>query len=224
MRLELGSPVNCTDGPFGELADIVIDPTKRRVTHLVVAPHDDHGKARLVPIELADADQGDSSAISVRCSLEEAGQLEPVEEFAYLRLGESPELEPGWDIGVESVLAQPYYGYSSVGVGYETVPAEYDSHVSMTYDRIPKGEVEIRRASEVTSSDGHGLGKVDGFLVGDDDAITHFVLERGHLWGRREVTIPISAVASVHTDAVSLALTKDEVGDLPSVHVHRWGG
>jgi sporulation protein YlmC with PRC-barrel domain len=222
VRLELGSPVNCTDGPFGELADVVIDPTKRRVTHLVVEPHGDHGKAKLVPIELADTDQGESSAISVRCSLEEAGKLKAVEEYAYLRLGDSPELEPGWDIGIESVLAEPYYGYAG-GPGYETVPAGYDSHVSMTYDRVPKGEVEIRRASEVASSDGHSLGKVDGFLV-DDDHITHFVLERGHLWGKREVTIPISAVASVYTDAVTLTLTKDEVGDLPSVPVHRWKG
>jgi hypothetical protein len=92
----------------------------------------------------------------------------------------------------------------------------------VTYDRIPKGEVEIRRASAVTSADGHQLGKVDGFLVDDDDAITHFVLERGHLWGRREVTIPIKEVAQVFTDAVTLTLTKDEVGDLPSVPVHRW--
>ena len=58
----------------------------------------------------------------------------------------------------------------------------------------------------------------------DDDAITHFVLERGHLWGRREVTIPINAVAQVFTDAVTLTLTKDEVGELPSVRVHRWTG
>jgi len=224
VRLELGRPVNCTDGPLGELADIVIDPTKRRVTHLVVEPGGDHGKAKLVPIELVNTDSEDSP-ISVSCSVEEAGRLAPVEEYAYLRLGESPELEPGWDIGVETVLAHPYYGYGpGVGIGYEAVPVEPDPHVSITYDRIPKGEVEIRRASDVSSSDGHGLGKVDGFLVGDDDAITHFVLERGHLWGKREVTIPISAVASVYNDAVSLTLTKDEVGELPSVPVHRWGG
>ena len=36
MRLELGSRVDCTDESFGKLADVVIDPTSRRVTHLVV--------------------------------------------------------------------------------------------------------------------------------------------------------------------------------------------
>jgi PRC-barrel domain len=186
---------------------------------LVVEPDGDHGKARLVPIELASPDEDETPAIAVRCSVEEADQLEPVEEYAYIRLGESPDLEPGWEMGVETVLAWPYY---ASGLGYETVPADYDPHASVTYDRIPKGEVEIRRASGVTSADGHQLGKVDGFLVDDDDAITHFVLERGHLWGRREVTIPIKEVAQVFTDAVTLTLTKDEVGDLPSVSVHRW--
>jgi sporulation protein YlmC with PRC-barrel domain len=219
VRLELGSPVNCTDGPFGKLADVVVDPTKRSVTHLVVEPHGDHGKSRLVPIELASAEEGEPRAITVRCSVEEADEFDTVQEYAYIRLGESPELEPGWDIGVESVLAEPYY---ASGLGYETVPAGYDPRASVTYDRIPKGEVEIRRASAVTSADGHQLGKVDGFLVDDDEAITHFVLERGHLWGRREVTIPIKEVAQVFTDAVTLTLTKDEVGDLPSVPVHRW--
>jgi len=72
VRLELGRPVNCTDGPFGKLADVIIDPTKRRVTHLVVEPHEDHGKARLVPIELASDEDGETPAIAVRCSVAEA--------------------------------------------------------------------------------------------------------------------------------------------------------
>ena len=60
MRLELGRPVRCSDGPFGELVDIVIDPTKKRVTHLVVRAHGLDGVSRLVPVELADPeDEGD---------------------------------------------------------------------------------------------------------------------------------------------------------------------
>ena len=106
MRLELGSPVHCTDGPFGEVADVVVDPTKRRLTHLVVQPHNiDQGSSRLVPIELVSAQEGPSPAVSLRCTVEEACRLEPVREFAYLRLGEAPKEDPGWDIGIESVLA-----------------------------------------------------------------------------------------------------------------------
>ena len=59
MRLEVGTSVRCTDGPLGELADIVIDPTQKRVTHLVVQPHHKLGAARLVPVDLAEAGDGE---------------------------------------------------------------------------------------------------------------------------------------------------------------------
>ncbi len=59
--------------------------------------------------------------------------------------------------------------------------------------------------------------------VDADEYITHFVLERGHLWGRKEITIPIGAVARVESDAVYLGLSKHEVGALPTVHVGRHG-
>ena len=221
MILELETPVRCVDGPFGELADVVIDPTSRRVTHLVVAPRGRHGLARLVPIELAARGDGRHSAISLRCTLADAAGLPPVQESAYLRLGESPANDPDWDVGIENVLGLPYYGYAGSGYAeFSQVPV--DPHVSVTYDRIPKGEVEIRRASEVTSSDDHRLGHVDGFLVDSDDQITHLILERGHLWGQRDVTIPIGAVTRVATDAVEVGLTKNEVGALPAIPVRRW--
>jgi hypothetical protein len=94
--------------------------------------------------------------------------------------------------------------------------------VTVMYDRIPKSEVEIRRASDVFTADDHRLGRVDGFLVDSEERITHVVLERGHLFGRRDVTVPIGNVSKVSTDSVTLALTKDEVGRLPAVPVRRW--
>ena len=224
MRLEIGDRVRCTDGVYGELADIVIDPLEKRVTHLVVQPKEDEGEARLVPIQRAKGRADEQRAIELECTLDEAQGFESVHEAAYLRLGESPAEDPDWDVGVEDVLAMPYYtdlGYSGMDVG--PYPDDLDSHVTMFYDRVPKGEVEVRRASAVISADGHSLGEVDGFVVDADEHITHFVLERGHLWGRKEVTIPIGAVAMVESDTVHVALSKDEVGALPAVRVGRHG-
>ena len=119
--------------------------------------------------------------IELECTLDEA-QVESVHEAAYLRLGESPAKVPDWDVGIEDVLAMPYYHGAQRGA----YPGEFDSHVTTYYDRVPKGEVEVRRASAVISADGHSLGDVDGFVVDADKHITHFVLERGHLGdGRR---------------------------------------
>ena len=219
MRLDLGCPVRCTDDAFGELADVVIDPTTRRVTHLVVQPHRHTDPARLVPVERARGCEEADGTIVLDGTVAEIGQLERVREAAYLRLGEFPVEDPDWEVGIEQMLGQPYYqGLDAV----DAEPMAYDDHVMWQYDRIPKGDVEIRRASAVTSADRHHLGHVDGFMVDGDDHIGHLVLEHGHLWGKREVVIPIGAVARVETDAVVLTLTKDEVGALESHRVHRW--
>jgi sporulation protein YlmC with PRC-barrel domain len=214
MRLELGKSIRCTDELYGELADVVIDPIAKQVTHLVVEPKNGDDTARLVPIELVESGD-DAKEIRLRCTAEDVRQLDHVHEFAYLRMGQPPESDPDWDVGIEDVLALPYYESPEI-MGYEGGLG--DSGVR--FDRVPKGEVEVRRSSAVIAADDHLLGKVDGFVV-DDTHITHFVLERGHLWGKREITIPIGAVAKVENDAVSLSLSKAQVEDLPSVRVHR---
>ena len=220
MRLEIGNRVRCADGDYGELANIVIDPLEKRLTHLVVKPEQGEGEARLVPIQLAKGSDDDGQReIELECTLDEAQGFESVREAAYVQLGESPAEDPDWDVGVQDVLAMPYY----TGFGGDPYQGEPPSHMTMYYHRVPKGEVEVRRASAVISADGHALGEVDGFVVDADEHITHFVLERGHLWGRKEVTIPIGAVARVESDAVYVALSKDEVGALPAIRVGRHG-
>jgi hypothetical protein len=60
--------------------------------------------------------------------------------------------------------------------------------------------------------------------VDDEDRIGHLLLEHGHLWGKREITVPIGAVGSIENDEVQLSLSKDQVGALESVPVRRWPG
>jgi sporulation protein YlmC with PRC-barrel domain len=215
-RLDPGSAVHCADAQFGELADVVIDPTTRCVTHLVVQPHKRPDEARIVPVDWVIPDAPET-AIRLSVTVAAVDRLHRVHETAYLRLGEFPVADPDWDVGVEDMLGLPYFQ------GIEAQPIEADPHVMVGYDRVPKGEVEIRRASAVAAADGSDLGCVDGFVVDGAGHISHVVLERGHLWGRREVTIPIGAVARVENDVVTLRLTKGEVGALPAHRVHRWG-
>jgi sporulation protein YlmC with PRC-barrel domain len=218
VRLELGKRVRCSDREVvGQLADVIIDPVKQRVTHLVVKPHNHGpGESRLVSIELAEAG-ADAGEISLRCTAEEVRALPNIEDFAYMRLGEAVVSDPDWDVGVTNVLAMPYFESTGV-VDY----GAFEENVGIVYDRVPKGEVEIRRTSSVITGEGRYVGDVDGFLVDEDDQITHFVLERGHLWGRREVTVPIGAVTKVESDTVTVALSTDEIGALPAHRVHRW--
>jgi hypothetical protein len=44
---------------------------------------------------------------------------------------------------------------------------------------------------------------------------------RGHLWRRRDITIPVDAITQIGTDSIELSLTPDGVAALPSVPGHR---
>ncbi len=98
---------------------------------------------------------------------------------------------------------------------------DYDQHVAVSYHRVPVGEVEIRRESPVTSSDGHHLGHVVGFVIDKQKGIVHLVLEHGHLWGKRQVAIPGSAIGRLETDEVTLSLSSEAVGALEPIPAHR---
>jgi sporulation protein YlmC with PRC-barrel domain len=210
MRLSLDSAVAYADGATGELADVIIDPSARRVTHLVVEPHDRHDLARLVPIGGPHVDVSSEGAISLGYTVAEINELEPVHKSEYLRLGERPPADPGWDVGIEGISELPVYGSTgALGVGIE--PIEFDPHATVSYDRIPKGTVEIRRASDVTSADGHHIGHVIGIVVGERWQIAQLVVEHGHLWGKREIAIPIGSVERIESDEVVLTLSNDEV-------------
>ena len=49
-------------------------------------------------------------------------------------------------------------------------------------------------------------------------SLSHVLLQEGHLWGRKEVAIPIGAVASTG-DGIQLTIAKQEVQDLPPVDI-----
>jgi len=203
MNLALGTTVRCSDGAVRELADIVVDGPGRRVTHLVVQPKRQHEEARLVSLELVGEDA--NGGVSLFCTAETLDGLERVREYAYLPAGQQPEENPQWDVGVEDVLVVP-----SVEP-LDMAEPELDPNVNLMYDRVPKGEVELRVTSSVYSKDEHRLGSVNGVVVGEDGVITMLALQRGHLWWRREVSVPVDAIASLENDVVTLAVDKNEL-------------
>ena len=208
MNLALGITVRCSDGAVRELADIVVDGPGRRVTHLVVQPKRQHEEARLVSLELVGEDA--NGGVSLFCTAETLDGLERVREYAYLPAGQQPEENPQWDVGVEDVLVVP-----SVEP-LDMAEPEFDPNVNLMYDRVPKGEVELRVTSSVYSKDEHRLGSVNGVVVGGDGVITMLTLQRGHLWWRREMSVPVDAIASLENDVVTLAVDKSELKRSPS--------
>jgi hypothetical protein len=209
LTLRLGTAVRCADGVFGDLADFVIEPGGQRLTHLVVVPHHHHDEARMVPLDAVAADDPHPSPIPLRTSLEQAAAFPAVREVAYSRVDAQPPLDaPDDAVGIEDVLVIPSTDFGT----FESYP--YDDRVFVTYDRIPKGEVEVREHSDVCAADGHHVGHLDGLVIQPDGRIDGIVLERGHLWTRRRITIPAGAVERFQMDVVTLRLGKSELAEL----------
>jgi len=204
----IGADVSCSDGACGKVTRVVVDPVARTVTHLVVEPKHRLDVGRLVPLGLADATAGE---IRLRCTLADFGKLDPAEETQFLP---GTPGYPGYD--PEQVLWMPYYSMGK-GMGGNYIP------LTATYDTVPLDEVEVRRGEHVHATDGH-IGKVQGLVIDPDShRVTHVLLQEGHLWGRKEVAIPIGAVTGVD-DGIRLNITRQQVQDLPPVDIQHPDG
>jgi sporulation protein YlmC with PRC-barrel domain len=122
----------------------------------------------------------------------------------------------------------PHYGladrYGIRGRGWDSM--------TVTYDTLPLGEVAVRRGERVHATDGT-VGQVQGLVIDTGSRhVTYVLLQEGHLFSRKEVAIPISAVTQVDNNAVEqtdhngarLNLTKQQVRDLPPVDIDHHRG
>jgi sporulation protein YlmC with PRC-barrel domain len=208
----IGAEATCGDGVCGEVTRVVVDPVARAVTHLVVEPKGRQGLGRLVPLDLVDAA---GAQVRLRCTRAEFEQLDSAEETQFV-----PGTRGYEAYGPEQVVSWPWL---SLG-GAASVPGETVSGVSetVTFDTVPLGEVAVRRGEHVHASDGE-IGQVEGLVIDPRNRhVTHVLLQEGHLWGHKEVAIPISAVANVE-DGIRLNITKREVEDLPPVDIDHLG-
>jgi len=185
----MGATASCVAGPGGKVSRMIIDPATETVTHLVIQPKHPLGVGRLVPLDLVETTAGD---IRLRCTVEEFGELEPAQET---------EL-------IDDVTA-------GLGIGGLNAPMGVISPVqTILEDVVPLGEADVDRGDPVHALDGE-IGRVQGLLVDPHDhRVTHVLLEEGHLWGRKKVSIPASAVTGVE-NGIRLSLTKKQVEDLP---------
>ena len=195
----IGVPARCSDGICGRVTQVVVDPIKDVVTHLIVEPQHREGLGRLVPIDRAEAG---AEEVRINCTRAELETLERAEETRFL-----PGVEGSFGYEPEEVQLWPYYG------GNTTVP--------VTVDTLPAGEVGVRRGEEVHATDGR-IGEVEGLIVDPrNHHVTHLLLKEGHLFGRKEVAIPIASVKAVDDTGVSLSVSKGEVEELPPVDFNR---
>lgn len=200
-RFKIGAHVDATDGRCGRLTRVIFDPIADALADLVVEPGHHEELARLVPVNLVAHVEDD--LIRLNCTMEQFERLDQAEDIQFLPPNETPH---GYRAGAS---AWPYYGLG-LPLGHH--------HDPMFSDRVPLGDVEIRRGDPVHARDGE-IGAVQGLVIDPaDHHVTHVILQEGHVWGRKQVAIPIG-VANRAAGELRVDLTMDEIEALPPVSV-----
>lgn len=206
MDLPLDVDVHCTDGPAGKTTTVILNPVTNEVTHVSVRYK---GDEYLVPLNLIEASS--PTRLQLNISIEKMTTLDPFVRVQFLDYGDA---DTGRDLQmISSEEGITYWPYSTVDEGY------FETYTSV--EQIPHDQLAIHRGGQIYASDGH-IGRVDEFVINPENShITHIVMQRGHLWGKKSVTIPIGEIDRIEIDTVYLKLNKDAVRALPAVPTRR---
>jgi hypothetical protein len=214
MEIPLQAQVECTDGVCGRSVYVLINPVVDQVTHLVVREDSSPNTEYIVPVDVVSETIADT--IQLRCSKAELEKMAPfvqtrfVEEKVPYRAGSDGYGSGGYG------MANAYY--------WPYVSPEGTVRVTMEYQQIPPGELAVHRGTRVEATDG-SVGRVDEFVVNPENGhITHLVMREGHLWGQKDVIIPLStmkAMGDTREDAVFLNIDKHQIESLPTFPLHR---
>lgn len=197
INIPIHAQVECTDGSAGKSTAVIINPVTRTLTHFAVQDHESLiPTTRLVPVQLVSESTPDK--IHLTCTRAELSELELFSETHYIQ-NEDATIE----------YLEPYL--TPLDVHYLAVETEH----------VPPGELAVHRGTTVEAADGT-IGTVGEFLIDPESGhITHLVLQKGHAWGKKEMTVPVGAIDQVDGSTVTLKLSKAELADLPSIALKR---
>ena len=209
MEIPLNAQVECTDGIYGRSEYVLIDPLTDEVTHLVVKQDSAPNTEYIVPIKLIS--ETIANTLRLRCS---QAKLETMQAFVKTEYVE--EKVPVSNLVFRGgIYGAPSYYYLPYASFEETV------RVPVKHKQIPAWEHSVRRGTRVKALDGY-VGTVDEFVVSPKSGhITHLVMRKGHLWGQKDVVIPLSAMGNTVGDTVFLKLNKDQIEALPTLPLYR---
>ena len=194
MDLPLNAKVYCLDGLCGQSKELVMDRNTEEVTHLVLKRNHFSQDEILVPVELVV--ETTPHLIRLRCTKDKLAELEP-----FLKTEVVKKTIPQY-------VSDPYL------MPIEVPEIEW---VTVKREAIPPGEVAVRQGARVEATNGH-VGHLDEFLVDPaTERVTHLVLREGHLWGQRDVTIPVSEIDRLEENTVHLKLDKRQIEALQSI-------
>ena len=207
-EIPLDALVVCVDGECGKSSHIIIERNSQKVTHFVVKIGNLlESQKRLVSTE--HIVRTTSNSVALRCTKKELMAMPPFTEMRFLN-PITREYEALKNFSDEAIASRSsHLMWSDPSVLTESSTDIFS--IPVEEELIPQGEMAVHRGASIEATDGH-IGKIEEFLVDPNDRhITHLVLEEGHLWHKRELTIPMSAISKMDEDYIYLNIDKATV-------------
>ena len=178
----IGSPATCTDGHCGKVIKVVVDPVARELTHLVVEP--EHRSRTRPPGAARPGQFGRGRRRS--CAT-------PSTSSTPCRNAEENDFLPGGS-GYEDYAAHEAYYWPYFGIEGGPDPLVANASAIVTHDTSPPAKSACAAATPCTPPTGRSARWKGWSSTRPAGHVTHVLLQEGHLWGRKDVAIPIGAV------------------------------
>ncbi|MGD8603015.1 MAG: PRC-barrel domain-containing protein [Anaerolineales bacterium] len=200
LDLPIGANVYAGKQRCGESMSIVLNPVTDEVSDVAVQLNEFGERQVLVPVAHIDRSSEDGIWLDLGCD-----EIKSMPDFLrtdFIEVTSPYEFAGG-----------PYLMWPYVTTETNEIPVEVEM--------VPTGELALHIGADVISLEGK-VGKVDEFLVDPkSNHISHLVMREGHLWGKRDVLIPVSSIDDIEDRTVKVNLDKQQIEALPEIPVHR---
>lgn len=199
MDLPLQADVYCIDGHAGKTVGVILTPKNDQITAIVILQDGLFGGKVIVSLDYV----GETTPNQVRLRLTRK-ELSEQAVFAETNVLEVPATYPFFSTSASYPVGSVYWDQKHT----EDEPLE----IAKT---VPDGDITLEHGDAVEATDGQA-GRIDDFLMDPKTSrISHLVMREGHLWGARDVTIPVAYIERLENHTVYLNLSKDQIAALP---------
>jgi hypothetical protein len=199
-EIPFDAKITCSDRHGGTMVAVTLHPVPRKVTHIVVEDND--GNQRLISLDIINKTSHDE--IWLKCTEDQLKQMPLFQTTEFVarapqQSGDWADEEGEWEDGVD---VSQFERTDNFGM-------------PVVVENVPPGEIAFHRKTDIEATDGH-IGEVDKLLIEPASGhIAHLVTRKGHLWGKKDIMIPLTAVDSIDYDSVYLNVDKDAVDSFP---------
>jgi len=206
LDIRLGAIIFCWDGRAGRVTRLVVEPTTRRVTHIVV----EHGLLHHEVVSpIGYLEQAGDGSLALNMILQDLASLPHYAEVDYL-LPEPSRLPQ--QAGVMTGLGGRLPHGLPLDISWSKRFVKGHTHRG-----LPSDETPIGRDTQITNREGH-VGRLGHVLLDQEtDVVQALVVRSGHL-SKKDICVPADRIAWIDEVEIHIKADRSQLEEFPAHH------